>query len=295
MDESKEECRMYSAILPGVPQVLYSGLKQSAKQDLFTDLSLIMHDGKVLKAHKIILASISGYFENVLQKIPPQQSSVVCLGREFDGIDNVLKLIYEEGVTFSSEADQEDFRKLCELLKIRDYATMMFSRQCKIEPKSYDQNVSKRKRGPQRRIVNDENGSVLKQLLTAPSPSCSVNSSYSNDDRALNLSISSPSESPSPMLDQEDEDGRVRPYIQIRSEESLREVEGGDGDEGRDVMPNCLKHVPYEPRQNGVTKNPSGNEKSCLQEKSEVKDSQHLATVGSKETMELQLRDNNKR
>ena len=311
MEDNRDEQCTYSAVFPGMDSVIFSSLRELAKKNVLMDLSLIMHDGKTLKAHKIILAAISGYFENVLQKIPPQQSAVACLGKEFDGMENLLKLIYEDEVIFSCEEEQNDFRRFCEYLKIRDWGTILFSRDCKIEPKAYDQN--KRKRGPKRKVTANENCSVLEQLLLNSSQEYQYHATSSNGDRPLNLSFSPPAEHPSMTAnngtdDDEDEDGRIQPYLKIRSEESLRE--GNSSDEGRKTGEVCkspkhgcdyfapivFKQEPNEPRRNGTTiENVNVKEDSGAQQTSEALGSQLEAAVRSDDTMEFQRRDSNER
>ena len=87
------------------------------KED-FCDVTLVGDDFKQVTAHKVILASCSGYFNKILNNISKNSHPVLCIdGIDSTDIQNVLDYIYNGEIKIYQE-DIERFFTLAQKLKL---------------------------------------------------------------------------------------------------------------------------------------------------------------------------------
>ena len=84
----------------------------------FSDVTLVSEDGKQIETHKIILASSSPFFKNVLIKNKHQHPLIYMKGVKFDQLSSFVDFLYF-GETRVDEENLETFLALADELKLK--------------------------------------------------------------------------------------------------------------------------------------------------------------------------------
>jgi len=88
------------------------------KQDTdFLDVTLACEDGKILKAHKVVLSSFSSVFQNILKNNPHAHPLIYLTGVQQMDIQHILDFIYLGEATVD-KVDIERFMDLAEKFRI---------------------------------------------------------------------------------------------------------------------------------------------------------------------------------
>merc|ERR1719508_188519 len=88
------------------------------KQDTdFLDVTLACEDGKILKAHKVVLSSFSAVFQNILKNNPHAHPLIYLIGVQQMDIQHILDFIYLGEATVD-KVDIERFMDLAEKFRI---------------------------------------------------------------------------------------------------------------------------------------------------------------------------------
>ena len=112
----------------------------------FSDVTLVGDDFKQVTAHKVILASCSGYFNKILNNISKNSHPVLCIdGIDSTDIQNVLDYIYNGEIKIYQE-DIERFFTLAQKLKLegipeQDISLNDYNTENKAEP-SWEESVA---------------------------------------------------------------------------------------------------------------------------------------------------------
>ena len=84
----------------------------------FTDVTLVCEDGQQIAAHKVILASSSPFFQNVLKRNKHSQPLIYMKGAKFEDLSAVVDfLYYGEANVFQENLDS--FLSIAEELKLK--------------------------------------------------------------------------------------------------------------------------------------------------------------------------------
>merc|ERR1712155_276672 len=93
---------------------LQNTLKNLDADNVFKDVTIVCDDGKVLKAHRIILSLMSGLFRKLFSDTPYDTISVVLMpGFPLEDLELLLKLTYT-GEAQCSSRRVEDVSSLVE-------------------------------------------------------------------------------------------------------------------------------------------------------------------------------------
>ena len=72
-------------------------------RDDFTDVTLAVGGGKLVKAHKIILSACSSLFKDILVENPNQHPFIFLKGVEIEVLNKILKFIYSGQVEIEND------------------------------------------------------------------------------------------------------------------------------------------------------------------------------------------------
>jgi hypothetical protein len=159
---------------------VFGQVKNLRSRDHFSDVT-VHCGGRNFRAHKVLLAASSSFFERVFLSAPKERSQVlVMVETSPDLLERVLEFIYE-GEAFVAEDLLDDFMDLVEKLGIRglrkNHSAEAVSRDNSPKKRSADAPVNL----PQKRLRPDTSATRpgilrarLSQPLPAPDPSRNV-------------------------------------------------------------------------------------------------------------------------
>lgn len=87
----------------------------------FYDVTLVSEDEKFIKAHKVVLAASSDYFQKILSLQSNTNPFVIMRGISGDILDNIMKFLYL-GETAVCQSNMEEFIQVSKSLKIKGLA-----------------------------------------------------------------------------------------------------------------------------------------------------------------------------
>ena len=93
-------------------------LQNIYKGEEFYDVTLVSEDEKFIKAHKVVLAASSEYFQRILSLQSNINPFVIMRGISGDILDNIMKFLYL-GETAVCQSNMEEFIQVSKSLKIK--------------------------------------------------------------------------------------------------------------------------------------------------------------------------------
>ena len=96
-------------------------LENIYKGEEFYDVTLVSEDEKFIRAHKVVLAASSDYFQRIMSLQSHSNPFVIMRGISGDILDNILKFLYL-GETAVCQNNMEEFIQVSKSLKIKGLA-----------------------------------------------------------------------------------------------------------------------------------------------------------------------------
>ena len=96
-------------------------LQNIYKGEEFYDVTLVTEDEKFIKAHKVVLAASSEYFQRILSLQSNANPFVILRGISGDILDNIMKFLYL-GETAVCQSNMEEFIQVSKSLRIKGLA-----------------------------------------------------------------------------------------------------------------------------------------------------------------------------
>ena len=93
-------------------------VKNAMEDDHFSDVTLVSEDNQIILAHKIILSSISPFFENILRKHKHPNPLIFVGGISHKILISIVDFIYQ-GKVKVARCDLDMFVDACKQLKIK--------------------------------------------------------------------------------------------------------------------------------------------------------------------------------
>ncbi|XP_029177017.1 uncharacterized protein LOC114945094 [Nylanderia fulva] len=88
------------------------------QNESFTDVTLALEDGQIIKCHRIVLAACSTYFQNILLNLPNLHPVIVLKDVKYADMKAILEYIYR-GEVKVSQAELTSLLKVAESLQVK--------------------------------------------------------------------------------------------------------------------------------------------------------------------------------
>ena len=100
------------------PDIICQSIKILRSEQDFADVTLACEDGKMVEAHKVILAASSPFFKRILKKSPHSHPLIYLKGIKSPDVEAVLNYMYHGEVNIE-EANLSIFLKVAEELEVK--------------------------------------------------------------------------------------------------------------------------------------------------------------------------------
>ncbi|KAG5684904.1 hypothetical protein PVAND_014114 [Polypedilum vanderplanki] len=157
-----------------------SGFSALFVQGNLCDVTLAV-EGKLLKAHKVVLSICSPYFQRMFAENPCQHPVIVLKDMNAKLVSNLLEFMYQGSVNVK-QSELKAFMKIAENLQIKGLATNSKKSNGDIENNEDEKEKTNEVKSTKRSIENDENSSSAKSTKAMKMESEDEITDLTNDD-----------------------------------------------------------------------------------------------------------------
>jgi len=215
-----------------ITAVDFSELTQGALSEIcndtdFCDVTLVCDGDQQIKAHKVVLASFSQFFKNILAKNPHEHPLLYIKGINLESLKSILAFIYSGEVT-TDQHSLDSFLQLSKDLEIRGL----------FEGHSFTGNIAGQQKNENWLFVEKDSRGELMEIK--PDPNQTISESTGVTDQETKKHIKGKTRRYQYHLcDQCEFTATIRSLIRHKSEaHENHNVNGGDGFSAKDIMEN---------------------------------------------------------